>query len=278
MNADTFNDFADLALRKTGQFIPSHKSYLIEARLGPIARREGFGSMDELAHCVRARPNPALEAEIAAALLSKQTRFFREKERLTRIVSDILPSRLKASSNGRARVLCAGGGPGQEVYSLAMLIANEAPAALNGARIDLLSIDVCKQATERGRQGDFGHFEVQRGLSIHQLLRHFERQETGDWRISAELRAKVSFRQNNILEDIAGLGMFDVILCSDVLTGMAREVRGPAVDALAAQLAPGGVLLLSGGEVLPDTSVKLEASNVFRGTCVEAGTAERAAA
>ena len=69
MQDGVFNELADLALKGSGQAIPRSKSYLIEARLAPIARREGFGSLEDLVHCLKSRANPVFAAECAAALV-----------------------------------------------------------------------------------------------------------------------------------------------------------------------------------------------------------------
>ena len=114
MKDEVFNELADLALKGSGQSIPKSKAYLIEARLAPIARREGFGTMEDLVHCVKSRANPAFISEIAATLVSKDTRFFRERETLQRVVTDVLPERLKATNTGRLKIWLAGGSTGQE--------------------------------------------------------------------------------------------------------------------------------------------------------------------
>ena len=45
MQETVFNALADLALKATGQAIPPSRAYLMVARLAPLARREGFGTM-----------------------------------------------------------------------------------------------------------------------------------------------------------------------------------------------------------------------------------------
>ena len=211
-------------------------------------------------------------------MVSKNTFWFRDRETLTRIVTDLLPQRLKASNTGRLKVWCAGGGPGQEAYSLAIQLADEAPAALKGAKIDIVSTDICKVQTERARRGLFGHFDVQKGLSIQRLLAHFQRLETGQWEISEDLRASISFRQHNLMEDCSVLGKYDVILCRHVLSGMARTARSRIANALADQLVPGGFILLGDGESLTGLTDKLEPARDLRGGWVAAGTANAAAA
>ncbi|MDX1294124.1 MAG: CheR family methyltransferase, partial [Hyphomonas sp.] len=157
MQEEVFNELAELALKGSGQAIPKSKSYLIEARLAAIARREGFGTMADLVHCLKSRANPVFAAEVAAALVSKDTWFFRDRDALKRVVEDVLPKRLKASNTGRLKVWCAGGGSGQEAYSLAILLEDELPASLRGAKIDILSTDICKVTTEKARVARYGH-------------------------------------------------------------------------------------------------------------------------
>lgn len=268
MQDAVFNELADLALKGSGQTIPRSKSYLIEARLAPIARREGFGSLDDLVHCLKSRANPIFAAECAAALVSKDTWFFRERDMLQRLVDDILPASLKATNTGRLKVWIAGGSTGQEAYSLAMLLEDELPPSLRGAKIEILSTDLCKDAIERARAGRYGHYEVQKGLSIHRLMKHFTRNDSGQWEISEALRSRVSFRQHNLLESAAGLGKFDVILCRNVLSGMERTARTRVVESLAAQLMPGGLILLGQGESLIGLTSQLEPAREFRGAWV----------
>ncbi len=278
MQDEVFNELADLALKGSGQSIPPSKSYLVEARLSPIARREGFGTMADLVHCLKSRANPILVNECAAALLSKDTWFFRERDTLKRVVEEILPARLKAANTGRLKIWVAGGSTGQEALSLAIHLEDDLPPALRGAKIEILSTDFCKVTTDRARSGQFGHYEAQRGLSVHRLVKHFRRLETGQWEASESLRSRVSFRQHNLLESAAGLGKFDLILCRNVISGMARPARVRVADNLAAQLMPGGLILLGKSESLIGLTDQLAPSGEVPGAWLATGPAAKDAA
>lgn len=277
MQETTFNELADIALKSTGQFIPPSKAYLVEARLSAILRREGFASPDELAACLRARPNPVFEAEIASALQTRQTWFFRERDMLERLVHGVLPERLKQSKAGRLKIWCSGVSTGQEAYSLAILL-QEAAASLRGARIEILASDVCRQSVTSARAGIFGHFDIQRGLSIHRLLAHFEQLETGQWQASEALREAVTFRHHNLLDEEAPLGQFDVIVCRHVLSGMDRAMRSRVAETLMRHLLPGGVLILGEGESLAGVSDAAAPSRELRGAWTARPTPRRTAA
>lgn len=273
MQDAVFNVLADLALNASGQSIPASKAYLMEARLAGLARREGFGSLEDLVHCLESRQNPVFRAEIASALLSRDTWFFRENGSLEAMVRSKLPERIAASPAGRIRIWCAGGSTGQEAYSLSMLLEDETPVGLTGAKVEILSTDLCKQATEQARTGIFGHYDVQRGLSIQRLLKHFTRLDSGDWQASEALRGRVSFRAHNLLEPAGGLGKFDIIVCRNVLSGMARSGRVRVAESLVNQLSPGGLILLGDGESLYGLTDRLEPAGDVRLGWVAAGTA-----
>lgn len=116
MQETVFNALADLALKATGQAIPPSRAYLMEARLAPLARREGFGTMADLVHCLDSRQNAVFRSEIASALLTHDTWFFRERSVFDMVINTLLPERLNATQSGRLRVWCAGGSTGQEAY------------------------------------------------------------------------------------------------------------------------------------------------------------------
>lgn len=279
MLESSFNTLAELAFQESGQSLSPSKAYLADARLAHLVRREGFASTDDLVACLKARPNPAFESEIAAALLTRHTWFFRERDTLERVVRDVLPARLKASKSGRLKVWCAGGATGQEAYSLAIRLSELAgDPGLSGARIDLLSTDLCRRMTEQARQGVYGHYDVQRGLSIHRLLAHFTRLESGSWQISEPLREAVSFRLHNLLDDASVLGQFDVIFCRHVLAGMTPDIQAEVALRLARQLNPDGVLMLGHGETLTGVTTALKPSRLVRGGWQRSETVDRSVA
>lgn len=265
MDTVGFDELADLALRKSGQAFRVTQVYLMEARLAHILRRENFSTLDELAACLKARPNLVLENEIVAALTGKHTQFFQDRDTLARILSDVLPRRAEqCASDDKLRILCAGGGTGQEAYSLAMLLAEAGSEAFSGKRIEIVSIDLCKASTERARAGFFSHFEIQMGLSVHRMLAHFKGVD-GGWQASEALRDRISFRVHNLLEDPAGLGVFDVILCRNVLPPMAATIAIDVVRRLSRQLTVDGLFFLADEEIMPVGLSELEPSYDARG-------------
>lgn len=265
MEESTFNELADLALRTTGQHIPVSKSYLMEARLSHISRRESFATLDDLVHCLKARPNQRFEQEVAAALTSKQTYFFREREQLEQIVSHALPQRLKQSKNGRLRIWCAGVSSGQDAWSLAIRLNEEVGSPLARADIEIVGTDVSTECIEKASQGTYGHFEVQKGLSIHRLMTNFGRENSGDWTINKSARDTVQFRRHNLLHPAQDLGAFDVIICTHVISGLAKAAQSNVLTNLSRQLLPEGYIFVSPSEQIEGILPTIKPSRDIRG-------------
>lgn len=265
MEENTFNELADLALRTTGQHIPASKSYLMEARLSNISRRESFATLDDLVHCLKARPNQRFEQEVAAALTSKQTHFFRERDQLEQIVGHALPQRLKQSKNGRLRVWCAGVSTGQDAWSLAIRLGEDMGSPLSHADIEIIGTDVSSDCVETGQFGTYGHFDVQKGLSIHRLMTNFTREESGDWTVQKSIRDKVNFRRHNLLHPAQDLGAFDVIICTHVLSGLAESAQINVLTNLSRQLLPGGYIFVSPDEQIEGLLPSIKPSRALRG-------------
>lgn len=265
MQESTYNELADLALRTTGQHIPASKSYLMEARLSNISRRESFATLDDLVHCLKARPNQRFEQEIAAALTSKRTHFFREREQLAQIVGHALTHRLKQSKTGRLRVWCAGIATGQEVWSLAMRLREEVGSPLASADIDIVGTDISTDCVETAAQGTYGHFEVQKGLSIHRLMTNFTRENSGDWTVNKDLHEGVTFRRHNLLHPAQDLGTFDLIVCAHVISDLAKPAQQEVLTHLSRQLLPGGFLFAAPSEQIEGINPVIKPSREMRG-------------
>ena len=194
---------------------------------------------------------PSLSTRVVEALLNNETYFFRDRSPFDLLSRHSLPELAKKRhSNRRIKIWSAGCSTGQEVYSLAMLFA-EQPLKWQGWTIDILGSDVSSSAIRRARDGSYTQFEVQRGLAVTQMIRWFE--EKGDqWQASAQLRGKARFMVHNLLEapPQGGEPKFDIVLCRNVLLYFAPEMRRLAFSRLADACRPDGTLMLGAGETV----------------------------
>jgi chemotaxis protein methyltransferase CheR len=233
---------------RSGLDLSADKQYLVESRLVPLARRAGLPGLSELVQKLKSGTDP-LTAEVVEAMTTNETFFFRDKVPFDHLKQTILPDLLHARANRRSlRIWCAASSTGQEPYSIAMCL-KELGATLAGWRIDILATDLSQAVLEKSKAGIFSQFEVQRGLPIQLLVKHFA--QTGElWQLNADIRGMVQHRQLNLLQDFTHLGAFDVIFCRNVLIYFDQETKANIFGRLARMLEPDGYLLLGAAETV----------------------------
>ncbi|MDP1737190.1 MAG: protein-glutamate O-methyltransferase CheR [Caulobacter sp.] len=231
-----------LCKQRAGLKIDPARTYLIESRLGPLARREAYGSVAELITGLRARREEPLIWALVEAMTSSETAFFRDRTPFQQFRDEILPTLSRMRGPEPIRIWSAGCSTGQEAYSLAM-IAEAGQGLEPGVRIEIYGSDISERALEKAQAGVYNPFEVQRGLPIQLLVDHFDKVED-TWRLSPRIRQRVRWRRINLAADLSAVGRFDVIFCRNVLCDLDEAVRPRVLEGLAAALPADGFLVL----------------------------------
>lgn len=221
----------------------------MESRLLPVARRWGMSSLEELTQAMRFRGDESLLRDVTEAMTTNESSFFRDIRPFEQFEKVVLP-RLMESRTGskRVKIWSAACSSGQEPYSLAMTM-KEMSDKFAGWNAEILATDLSEEILEKARTGIYSQFEAQRGLPITLLVKYFK-QDGDKWQIDDSLRAMIQFRKFNLLENIAQLGMFDVVFCRNVLIYFNQDTKRDVLDKIANQLAPDGVLYLGGAETV----------------------------
>jgi chemotaxis protein methyltransferase CheR len=156
----------------------------------------------------------------------------------------VLPNLLKRRARERQfRILCAGVSTGQEAYSLAMIVRDHG-WELSGWGIQIVGLDISRSALSVAQLATYSQFDVQRGLPVRTLLKHFSKREEA-WILNGDVQGLVGFVPGNLLDDLQALGRFDVVLCRNVLTYFDLQTKFTILQRIARSLADDGLLYLS---------------------------------
>jgi chemotaxis protein methyltransferase CheR len=264
MTEADFNFLRSLLHQRSGLSLSPEKRYLAESRLGILCRRRGIDGLETLIQRLRPGSDTALENAVIEAMTTNETLFFRDQTPFELFRNVILPEKLATNAASRSlRIWCAAVSTGQEAYSLAMIL-DEMTAQLAGWKITIVGTDISGDVLERARTGIYSQFEIQRGLPIQRLLRHF--QQVGEkWQVSERLRSMVELKQHNLLDPSGHLGHFDVIFCRNVLIYFDLPTKAKVLGALATRLAPEGIVILGAAETVIGISSTIVPDRQHRG-------------
>lgn len=227
---------------RSGLLLSSDKQYLIESRLLPLARKAGLSGIGELVQKIKTGVEPLI-VDVVEAMTTNETFFFRDKVPFDHVRDTVLPQLLKVRAN-RLRIWCAAASTGQEPYSLAMLLKDALPA---GWRAEIVATDLSLEVLEKAKAGIYSQFEVQRGLPIQLLVKHFK--QVGDvWQLNPDIRAMVRYQQANLLQDFSHFGVFDIIFCRNVLIYFDQDTKAAIFERMAKVLEADGTMLLGAAE------------------------------
>ena len=260
---------------RSGLVLSADKQYLVESRLLPVARKAGLANLGELVAALKAAHEPALMTAVVEAMTTNESFFFRDKTPFEHFRLTIMPALLAARKNSRViRIWCAAAACGQEPYSLAMCLKEMEPQ-IAGWRIELFATDLSGEVLEKAKAGLYTQFEVQRGLPIQLLVKHFA--QIGElWQIAPDIRAMVKYRQFNLLADFSQLGMFDLVFCRNVLIYFDQATKTDVLHRLARVVAHDGYLVLGAAETVVGLTDRFKVVPDKRGLYVPNAGAPRA--
>nr|WP_245216111.1 protein-glutamate O-methyltransferase CheR [Pararoseomonas baculiformis] len=240
------------------------QGYLLSSRLGPVLRQNGLVDLMALAQRLALPGATELARQVAEALTTNETSFFRDRLPFDHLAGTALPRLAAARARGATlRVWSAACSTGQEAYSVAML-AREVQGSLGGRRVSIFGTDICGKVINRAQEGVFSTFEVQRGLSPERLARWFI-PEGPNWRVQPGLREDCRFEVGNLIGQISVSGPFDVILLRNILIYLDKQTKEQVVEACLRRLAPDGVLYLGAAETMLGLSTRVTPLPEYRG-------------
>lgn len=250
MRITDFDIYKNILKERSGLSLTPDKSYLLESRLNPVAKKWGFSSLEAMTVALQGVPDPNLIIDIVESMTTNETSFFRDG-RPFEIFKDFIVPYLEKSRGARRsfKIWCAAASSGQEPYTLALVLKELQENILAGWRPSIVATDISHEILEQAKTGIYSQFEVQRGLPIQMLLKYFI-QDGDKWQVQDDLKNLIEYKYFNLLDSMSGLGKFDIIFCRNVLIYFDESTKRNVLERMAAQLEPDGFLFLGGAETV----------------------------
>ena len=258
-----FQKFQALIYSETGIWLGNSKTALLTARLFRRLLNLNIPSLKDYYELVAAPDGLEERARMIDAITTNETRFFREPRQFDFLVQQAIPRWGAEAEKGlrtkRLRIWSAGCSSGEEPYSLAMLFAHYLPSE-QGWDVRILATDISNRVLEKARRGIY---DATRGEGISkELLQKFIlrgiAEQDGRIKVKVCIRDMIDFKRLNLnVGPYPVQGLFDVILCRNVLIYFSADSRKRAVTNLVGHLVANGFLFVGHAENLASLSTHL---------------------
>lgn len=235
----------------SGILINAGKEYLVENRLTTLMVQNGCDDFIQLHKKLMADTGP-LRTKVIDAMTTNETLWFRDDSFFAALSGGVAPFLLKkAQRQPTVRIWSAACSTGQEPYSVAMLLEDGIrrlglPATLLG-KFSILATDISPSAIFMATSGRYSQLAISRGMRQEFLDRYFIKQGMA-FEINPEIKKLVTFKQFNLKDDFSQHGVFDFVLCRNVLIYFSDELKKDIYGKINKGLAPEGLMAIGASE------------------------------
>jgi chemotaxis protein methyltransferase CheR len=255
---DVFRLLRDQIYKRSGIWFNDTSKYLLQKRLSPRARELNFDSFQKYFYFLQYDPRADAEFDqIFDLVTTNETYFFREPAQLSAFIEEIVPDLLSRKTIKKIRIWSAGCSSGEEPYSLAILLQDA--GWYDHATFEIFASDINQQVLAKARKGTYRESAF-RATAPHLRERYFTRNDDSSWRISDEIRNRVSFGRLNLYDEarVSLLGHLDVIFCRNVIIYFDDASKRHVVSNFYNRISDGGYLLLGHSESLISLSTQFK--------------------
>jgi chemotaxis protein methyltransferase CheR len=250
-----FQALRDLIRERFGIHYDDTKQFLLQSRLQTRLLKCRVPDFAAYQRYLLSAPDREAEwNELASTLSNNETYFFRERAQLDVLCSEVLDESLK--TNRPLRIWSSACSSGEEPYTIAMMLTDTRKIA--SSQVTIKATDLSPRILERAQTAYYRELSF-RATTPEVIGRYFRPFEQGFF-INDEIKRMVEFSRINLMDEraIAAMGVFDAILCRNVLIYFEKPTQKKVVEAFAAALRPGGFLFLGHAESIMRVTDKYE--------------------
>jgi chemotaxis protein methyltransferase CheR len=246
----TRNDFEHIRAivsANTGISLGDNKFEMVYGRLARRLRALGLTKVSDYLTYIGQESDEYIQ--FINAVTTNLTYFFREGHHFDFIKNTVLSElEVKHRKDRRVRFWSAGCSSGEEPYSLAATV-HPFVKKYSSWDVKILATDLDTQVLAKAKQGYYEQDRLDK-LDEQKKKALFEN-TTAPFRIRQELKNIVYFKRLNLIESWPMKGMFDLIMCRNVLIYFNKETQAKLIQRFINQLHPGGYLILGHSESIP---------------------------
>ncbi len=216
----------------------SYKEKQMKRRIDTLIAKNKIEGYDNYVYALR--QNKQLFEEFVNYITINVSEFYRNPEQWKVMDEQIIPELIKRFGRN-LKIWSAACSTGDEPYSLVMAFSRHLPLS----NIKIFATDLDKQVIAKARVGLYSEKSI---VSVPEDLKKKYFTQIGlSYKISDEIKARVEFKEHNLLKDIYPTGCH-LIVCRNVLIYFTEEAKDVVFRKYYKSLASGGILFIGSTE------------------------------
>lgn len=221
-----------------------YKSNTVSRRIQRRIDLMGLGSLEE--YVEQLNENSEEINDLYKDLLIGVTKFFRDPEAFEILEKEVIPKLYDARESMQPiRVWTAGCASGEEAYSIAMLLDEEARRRGQNSEIKIFATDAHHVSLNTAARGVYSE-EVLSEMTLARRNRYFRKERDG-YHVVPEIRKMIVFAPHNLISD-APFTQMDLVTCRNLLIYLQPNAQKKALSMFHFSLKSGGTLFLGPSE------------------------------
>ena len=216
----------------------SYKEKQMKRRIDTLIAKNKIIGYDNYVHALR--QNKQLFEEFVNYITINVSEFYRNPEQWKVMDEQIIPELIKKFGRN-LKIWSAACSTGDEPYSLVMAFSRHLPLS----NIKIFATDLDKQVIAKAKVGLYSEKSI---VSVPEdLKKKYFTQVEPSYKISDEIKARVEFKEHNLLKDIYPTDCH-LIVCRNVLIYFTEEAKDEVFRKYYKSLANGGILFIGSTE------------------------------
>ena len=233
---------------RTGHDFSSYKRATVMRRVLRRMQVRRLTSLGDYANCLQEAPEEA--SELFRDMLISVTQFFRDPSAFETLAETAIGALFDDMPEEGLRCWVPGCATGEEAYSLAILIAEQAEKRKISVPVQIFATDLDEGALATAREGVYPR-AIEADVSDERLRRYFI-EEGSHYRIRQDTREMVLFASHSVLKDPPFLRL-DLISCRNLLIYLERSLQEKLCSVFYYGLRPQRYLFLGSAETADAT-------------------------
>ena len=216
----------------------SYKEKQMKRRIDTLIAKNKIIGYDNYVHALR--QNKQLFEEFVNYITINVSEFYRNPEQWKVMDEQIIPELIKKFGRN-LKIWSAACSTGDEPYSLVMAFSRHLPLS----NIKIFATDLDKQVIAKAKVGLYSEKSI---VSVPEdLKKKYFTQVGPSYKISDEIKARVEFKEHNLLKDIYPTDCH-LIVCRNVLIYFTEEAKDEVFRKYYKSLVSGGILFIGSTE------------------------------